>query len=71
MFGWLRRKPRLMVGLVMYDGDICIVHAYEHQCGLMARWTNSKDQWSILKPDGTCDGTSLVKRWVKISGFTE
>lgn len=74
MFAWFSRffssQAELReVGLIMFDGTIKIVEASQAQCGWMARWHNAADQWSILHDDGTVTGTSLVKAWVKVSGW--
>lgn len=71
MWNWLKRFRRRKVALVMHDGQLVFAKAYFTQSGWTARWINNPNQWSILKPDGTCEGTNLVERWHKISGWEE
>ena len=77
MWPFNKREPKRYVILVMYNRDLCIRKATYTQAGWMANWAGNdrtcwagNDRtWSILNPDGTTTGTSLVKRWYKHSGW--
>lgn len=69
MWPFSKREPKRYVILVMYDGDLCIRKATHTQAGWIANWAGNDRTWSILNPDGTTTGTSLVKRWYKHSGW--
>lgn len=66
---WTPKHPVRTVFLVMWDGDMKVVNAYETQSGWAARWIGNDDQWSVLLPNGQVMGTSLVKAWMPHSGW--
>ena len=59
----IAKTPAPKVLLVMYNGELKICSARKTQSGYLARWIDSDNQWSLLKPDGTVEGTTLVKGW--------
>lgn len=67
-FAWLFGE-RKTVFLVKFDGKAVVARAYKTQSGYVARWIGNRDQWSILHPDGTVSGTTLVKKWLPRSGW--
>ena len=69
MWPFKKREPRRYVMLVLYDRDILITEAFPTQSGWLARWINNEKAWSILKEDGSTEGTSIVKSWFKHSGW--
>lgn len=71
MWPFEKQQPSRTVMLVMHDGDIRIRQAFHTQSGWISRWANGDGCWSILNPDGTTTGTSLVRRWYKHSGWPE
>lgn len=64
-FGWR------YVLLEKHDRNLFIVRAHWSESGWIARWIGNNDQWSILNPDGTTGGTTLVKRWYPFLGWQD
>ncbi len=62
-------KPKRKVFLLMGSGDMVVRDAVKTQSGWCARWIDTERSWSLLKPDGTTQGTYLVKGWFPHTGW--
>ena len=63
--------PRRKVWLEMHDGDLVVATAKWTDAGWCARWISNERQWTLLLPDGTVRGTTLVKHWLPHTGWNE